>query len=128
MAADTRAALYDALGGLIDTYGRAVRDHGGATITNLGDLLDDLRAAAAVRNVLCHGSWRLPDHQGRSVPLYVTRRMEIFETAIDVSFLDQTREHVLELACSVIDTITHMGCQFPGSSGPGQPIRTSKAS
>src|SRR5688572_4527899 len=45
-------ALSDPLGNLIDSFGKAVRDHTGATIANLPDLLDDLRKASAVRNAL----------------------------------------------------------------------------
>jgi len=115
-------ALSDPLGGLIDSYGKAVRQHGEATISNLDDLLHDLRKASSVRNVLCHGSWRLPDEAGRSIPLYVTKSGKIFQTPIDVVFLDQTQRHVTELAASVIDTVTHMGWQFPGSKGPGKTI------
>jgi len=115
-------ALTDPLGGLIDSYGRAVCDNHNATIENLGVLLDDMRKASAIRNVLCHGSWNVPDELGRSVPSFVNRRKEIFETAIDVAFLQQTQQHVAELACAVINTVTHMGWQFPGSNGPGNPI------
>lgn len=115
-------ALHDALGGLIDTYGKAVRDHSGATIENLEELLTDLRAASAIRNVLCHGSWRKPDAHGRSVPLFVTRKLQVFDTGVDVAFLDRTRRDAVGLATSVIETVTHMGWQFPGSSGPGNPI------
>jgi hypothetical protein len=115
-------ALSDPLGGLINSYAEAVRHHGKATINNLGDLLTDLGAALAVRNALCHGSWRLPDAHGRSLPLYVNRKAEIFETSIDIAFLRQTRAHVVELACAVINTVAHIGWQFPGSSGPSAPI------
>jgi len=115
-------ALSDPLGGLINSYAKAVRHHGKATVSNLDDLLADLRAASAVRNVLCHGSWRPPDAHGRSLPFYVNRKDEIFETPIDIAFLRRTRAHVVELACAVMNTVTHMGWQFPGSSGPGVPI------
>jgi hypothetical protein len=112
-------ALSDPLGGLIDAYGKAVRNNRSATITNLDDLLEDLRKAAGLRNVLCHGSWRAPDKQGCSVPLFVDR---VFETPIDVAYLQQVRLHVVELICEVVNTVTHMGWRFPGSSGPGNPI------
>jgi hypothetical protein len=56
-------AITDPLGNLIDAYGKAVRNNSAATIENLEKLnleklLDDLRKASAIRNVLCHGSWR----------------------------------------------------------------------
>jgi hypothetical protein len=66
-------AFSDALSNLIDTYGKAVRDHGGATIENFDVLIDYLREAARLRNVLCHGSWnKKPDAEGRSIPFFVT--------------------------------------------------------
>ena len=115
-------ALSDPLGGLIDSYGKAVRANSSATISNLDELQEDLRAASTLRNVLCHGSWRVPDDQGRSIPLFVNRKNEVFQDAIDVACLQQVQQHVAELVCAVINTVTHMGWQFPGSGGPGNPI------
>jgi hypothetical protein len=115
-------ALSDPLGGLIDSYAKAVRANQNATTENFQELVDDLRKAAAVRNVICHGSWRPPDPQGRALPLYVTRTQKIFQTEIDVAFLVELHRHAAELACSVMDTVTHMGWQFPGSEGPGRQI------
>ncbi|TIP49788.1 MAG: hypothetical protein E5X77_09445 [Mesorhizobium sp.] len=117
-----RKTLSDPLGNLIDVYGKGVRQHPDATLTNLQELLDDLRKAAELRNVLCHGSWRAPDQAGRSIPHYVDRKDRIFETPIDTAYLNQVRQHVAGLACAVMDSVSHMGWQFPGSEGPGQPI------
>lgn len=72
-------ALSDPLGNLINSYGRAVRDHGDASIENLDELITDLRAAAVIRNVVCHGSWGMSDDAGRSLPLFVNKRIEKFE-------------------------------------------------
>jgi hypothetical protein len=116
-------ALSDPLGGLIDSYGKAVRSNASATVINLDGLLNNLREAAAIRNVLCHGSWNnIPDAQGRSVPFFVNRKQEKFETPIDIAFIKQVQQAVLELACDVINSVTQMGWQFPGSSGPGKPL------
>ncbi len=115
-------ALSDPLGGLIDSYGKAVRSNSNASITNLDELLDKLRNASNIRNVLCHGSWRAPDEQGRSLPFFVNRKALVFDTPIDVAFLHQVQLHVAELACEVVSSVTQMGLQFPGSSGPGVPI------
>ncbi|TIS99179.1 MAG: hypothetical protein E5W87_22835 [Mesorhizobium sp.] len=122
-----RRALIDPLGGLIDAYDRAVQNHPGATISNLPDLIHDLRAAATLRNVLCHGSWRAPDEDGRAVPLFVDRKDRIFETPIDVAYLEQTQRHVVELICAVVNSVTHMGWQFPGSKGPGLEVLKSRS-
>jgi len=115
-------ALTDPLGNLIDAYGKAVRAHSGATIENLDDLLSDLRKASAMRNILCHGSWRLPNAAGASVPFFVNRRKKVVDTVMNRQFIDQVQRHAAELACAVINTVTHMGWRFPGSAGPGKAI------
>ncbi len=115
-------ALADQLYNLIELYGKAVRGHPDSTIENLDELLDQLKEAAKVRNVLCHGSWRTPDSNGASTPFFVNRRQERFETPIDTQFLDQIQRHSTELICAVINTVTHMGWQFPGSDGPGRRV------
>lgn len=120
--AQLERALSDPLGGLIDTYGRAVREHPDSTITNLDDLLNGLRDAAKLRNAICHGSWRSPDENGCSKLLYVTRQQEVFDTAVDVAFLKQLQRNARELSLAVINTVTHMGWQFPGSGGPGKKV------
>jgi len=75
-----------------------------------------------MRNVLCHGSWRKPNEEGGSVPFFVNKQMMVFDTAVDIAFLQQTQAHVAELACAVINSVTHMGWQFPGGAGLGKPI------
>lgn len=116
-------ALTDALGSLIDSYGKAVRAHGGATIANFNELLEDLRAASGIRNALCHGSWnRKPDAEGRSIPFFINRRQRKFELALNADDLRQLQRQVLKLTCDVINSVTQMGWQFPGSTGPGRPV------
>jgi hypothetical protein len=115
-------ALSDPLGGLIDSYAKAVRANTGTTITNIDELVEKLRKASVIRNVLCHGSWKIPDKEGRSLPLFVDKNKEVFETPIDVAYLKQMQRHVAELTCAVISSVTAMGWQFPGSNGPGLPI------
>lgn len=115
-------ALSDPLGGLIDTYAKALKAHSKVKLSNPDELIADLRAAARLRNVLCHGSWRLPDAGGKSLPLFVTSKIMIFDTPIDIAYLKQTQAHVVELICEVINSVTHMGWRFPGSIGPGDPI------
>ena len=115
-------ALSDPLGSLISSYGRAGRENTSATISNLDELLEDLRKASSIRNVLCHGSWHSPDKHGRPLPRFVNNKNEIFNTPIDIAFLIQMQQHASRLACAVINTVTHMGWQFPGSNGPGKRI------
>ncbi len=115
-------ALSDPLGGLIDSYAKAVQANTGTTITNIDELVVNLRKASVTRNVLCHGSWKIPDKGGKSLPLFVNKKKEVFQTSIDVAYLKQVQRHVAELICAVISSVTAMGWQFPGSNGPGLPI------
>ncbi len=117
-----KLALKDPLGNLIDAYGKAVRDHGSVKIENLDELLIDLRNASATRNILCHGSWGLPNASGASVPFFVDRKERVVDTAMDGQFIEQVQRSTAKLACVVISTVTHMGWQFPGSAGPGKAI------
>ena len=116
--------LSDPLGGLIDSYGKCVRKHPRSDLTdgNLKTFLDRLREASKIRNVLCHGSWGVPDSNGASVPFFVNRQNEKFETPIDCKFLVQVQDEAVDLICDVISSVTRMGWAFPGSGGPGQPI------
>ena len=115
-------ALIDPLAGLIDAYSKAVRGNSEATITNLDDLLGELRKASVIRKVLCHGSWRKPDANGKSLPLFVNRQKMVWDAPVDIAFLQQAQRAVAELACEVMNTVTHMGWQFPGARGPGKTI------
>ncbi|MFN4287506.1 MAG: hypothetical protein ACK4E3_03285 [Brevundimonas sp.] len=116
-------AASDTLGGLIGLYDESLNDNPDVRFTNASDLIADLRKAARLRNVLCHGSWGVPSDDGSSLPFFIdNKEMMIFDTRIDVDHLVQTRKHVVELCCSVINSVMHMGWQFPGSSGPGQEI------
>lgn len=115
-------ALIDPLGNLIDAYGKAMRAHQDASVDDLDDLLLKLRAAAEVRNVLCHGSWAVPRPDGASIPLFVNRQKRVFDTPIDRAFLNQVQRHVAELSGVVVSTVTRMGWRFPGAGGPGQAI------
>ncbi len=54
------------------------------------------------------------------MPLFINRKNEKFDTPIDLAYLKQVQAHVVDLICSVIDTVTHMGWQFPGGAGTGQ--------
>ena len=115
-------ARIDPLRNLIDTYGKAVRDNPDAVIENLDELLCDLRNASQMRNILCHGSWRLPDQNGASIPSFWNRQEQIVDTAMDRQFIDQVQQHTVNLICKVINTVTQMGWQFPGSVSPGKTI------
>jgi len=112
-------ALIDPLGKLIEAFGKATHDNPDAKIDNLDALLIDLRKASAMRNILCHGSWRPPDANEASLPFFVNRQKMVVDSPMDCAFLNQVQQHTAELACAVINTVTHMGFQFPGSKGPG---------
>jgi hypothetical protein len=115
-------ALTDQLWNLAESYGKAAHDNPNTTTKNVDELVEHIKNATVIRNVLCHGSWRTPNAQGASVPLFVNRQKQVFDTAIDIRYLVQVQTHVAELACNVMDSVTHMGWQFPGAAGPGTAI------
>ena len=117
-----KRAVSDPLGKLINEYGKAAREHPDANIPGLDSLLASLHEAARMRNVLCHGSWRVPDETGASKPLFVENQGELFDAPIDHAYLRELQQHVAALSCEVISSVTRMGWQFPGSTGPGSPI------
>jgi hypothetical protein len=112
-------ALSDPLGGLIQAYGNAAQNNNNLSTENFDEIIQDLTKAAQIGNVLCHGSLRSPDDYGRAIPFFVNKRNEVFDTAIDIEFLNKLQKSTTELICSVINAVTHMGYQFPGSAGPG---------
>ncbi len=115
-------ALSDQLWNLIESYAKAVREHPHATIDNLDFLEERLKDTVEIRNVICHGSWPPPDTGGASIPFFVNKKQLRFNTPIDVGYLVQVQKSVSELICGVVNTVTHMGWQFPGSNGPGKVI------
>ena len=115
-------ALTGQLGTLIDNYESAVKSHQENPINNLEDLLHDLRKAAKLRNVICHGSWGYPDSNGASLPYFVNKKKEKAITPMSSDDLAKAQLHVAGLACAVVNNVTVMGFQFPGLSGPGRPL------
>jgi len=115
-------ALYDSLGGLIGSYEKEVNDNPSFRGENFDRLIDELRKASKYRNALCHASWRSPDNEGRSRIFFVTQKMEMFDTPIDVSYLRDVQRQVAKLATTVMNTVIQTGIQFPGTSGPGRSI------
>lgn len=115
-------ALIDPLASLIETYRKSIIDHHEQPLENFEKLLDDLRKANAIRNILCHGSWGSPNCNGASVPHFVNRQKQVVTTAMDKEYIDSVQRYAANLACSVIDSVTCMGWQFPGSHSSGKPL------
>ncbi|MGB3469426.1 MAG: hypothetical protein WBA51_01220 [Erythrobacter sp.] len=115
-------ALTDTLGAKIDAYAKVVKANGKLKMDSFDKLIDDLREASRLRNVLSHGSWQVPNKDGASRVKFVNRKMLVFDSLMDAAFLKQTREAAAELAVHVINTVTVMGWRFPGSNGPGETI------
>ena len=115
-------ALTDTLGAKIDAYAKAVNANGKLEMESFDQLIDDLREASRLRNVLCHGSWQAPNDDGTVRIKFLNRKKLVFGTPVDAAFLKQTRDATAELAVHVINTVTVMGWNFPGSNGPGKAI------
>ena len=110
-------ALIDPICNLAESYGKAARECKGSNDDNISEIVFAIKDAAVIRNVLCHGSWRPPNSEGRSLPLYVNKHGKVFQTPIDVQFLRQVQKQVKDIACAVADTVTQMGLPFPGYIG-----------
>lgn len=115
-------ALTDTLWPLAEVYGKVVRDHQESDFENVDELVDDIKMASKIRNALCHGSWRTPDSSGTADLYYFDKKDGRFDTRVDIDWLHRVQSHVVELICSVIDSVTVMGWEFPGGAGPGEPI------
>ncbi len=120
--AQLERALTDALWNLIESYGKAVRDNPDSKFDNINDFVDVMKKAAVWRNALCHGSWRTPDKNGASIPFFVNRQGEVFETPVDIRTLEQIQAEVAEIITDVVDSVTRMGWKFPDGGGLGVPI------
>lgn len=88
----------------------------------ISELVAAIKKAGQIRNILCHGSWGAPDPDGKSLLFFVNRNLEILETQIDIDFLKQVQNHVTELVCDVMNSITSKGWQFPSWNNPGKPV------
>lgn len=117
-------ALIDPLGKLISDYEKAIREHPKTILKReeIDNLIFNLRESSKIRNVVCHGSWRVPNSEGASIPLFVDKKLNEFATPVDCAFLEQVQRSVAQLSCAVVNSVTCMGWQFPGSSGPGNVI------
>lgn len=117
-----KKGLTETLYNLSVEYQKAVHNNSQATISNIEELINDIQYYAKIRNVLCHGSWPPPNSKGESTPFFVNKNMEIWVGAIDINYLKHVQEAVKGLICSIINSVTHMGWQFPGGAGFGQAI------
>lgn len=84
-----------------------------------------LKAAARLRNVVCHAAWDTPSESGGSRGFFITGepgKQEAFDTLVTVEWLDQLSAHTAELAFEVVNVVTRTGYTFPGSNGPGRPL------
>jgi hypothetical protein len=101
----------------------AARKHDCFPPINIDELEKRIKEAAKIRNAICHGSWRIPDETGKSALFYYTEnKWESFDNLVDVNFLKQVQYGTAEIIYDVMSSITLMGFQFPGSSGPGKSI------
>jgi kynureninase len=117
-------SLSDTLHPLIRAYEQEVLSHQHTKPEDFDALISDLKKAAELRNVLCHGSWSVPNAEGASVPFYRRSKDKMsFDNPVDVRYLKQTQKGTMELAAAVINTVTVMGYRFPGvTKGLGRAI------
>jgi len=119
---ELKQTLSDTLISLIEKFEAAVRSQGKMDFNGLDAVLAHLRALASLRNVLCHGSWKSPDVDGRSLPFFLKRTGEMFDTPVDVAFLRQTQLATADAIRLIVEMVVTMGWQFPGIKSPGEPL------
>ncbi len=107
---------------LAEKYGKVVKDHHEINQSDIDSIVNQIKEASKLRNMLCHASWRPSNSQDVSRPFFVNRQLEIFETDVNIQFLKDIQNHVAALAIVIIKTVTQMGYQFPGSNGAGKPV------
>ena len=115
-------ALTDTLWPLSEVYGKVLRNNQEVDFKNVDELVEDIKKASKIRNALCHGSWHAPDASGATDLYYFDKKDGKFDSRIDIDWLRQVHAHIVGLICSVIDSVTVMGWEFPGGAGPGEPI------
>jgi hypothetical protein len=120
--------LTDTLPPLAERFEAGVKAHQTANSTGAAQIAAEVKRLAEIRNALCHGSWRKPDAMDRSQLHYIAKKavtdagVKPFEPKISTKWLRQWRAETLALICDVIDTVTELGWQFPGSAGPGDEV------
>ena len=112
-------ALVGNLKQLADRFEVATRGEEKLANNEIKKLVGEIKKAAVIRDVLCHGSWQKPNSDGAPKPFFVNKNVECFETEIDFNWLKQVQDHVVNLVCEVIDCVTMTGRQFPGASSDG---------
>jgi hypothetical protein len=115
-------ALTDTLWPLAEVYGKAVAEHQDTDFKSVEKIVECIKKASKIRNALCHGSWHAPAASGASDLHYFDKQDGKFDTRINIDWLKQVQAHVVDLICSVIDSVTLMGWEFPGGAGRGEPI------
>lgn len=120
---DLEVTLKEQLHDLIVRFDEAVEHHPQSKFepASRSDLVKALQEARKHRNAICHASWGVPDEHGAS-RMFHNRNPQTVPSPIDCAYLEQLQRHTMELACEVMNAVTHMGYRFPGSSGPGRPL------
>lgn len=118
-----KKAISDPLGPLIESFEKAVALHQNIDDDRKRALLCELKKAKTLRNALCHGSWEhVPDEFGRAKLRFINNKHEVLVDTIDVAYLEQVQRGIAILISEVINTVTLLGYQFPGTNGPGKII------
>ncbi|MFN4297686.1 MAG: hypothetical protein ACK4FB_12680 [Brevundimonas sp.] len=105
---------------LAKAFETAAQEHGRADMAYVSALVRDIKEAADVRNAICHASWN-PISADSAQPLYIAavvggmKEPSVFETSVDVAWLNQVQRHAAALACSTMDVVTTLGLAFPGA-------------
>ena len=94
----TKKSLEASLGFLIDEFEKELSEE--TTLESeiskqidLPKLIEKLREAKKLRDILCHASWSTGKTREKAKPFFMNRKEEIFDTECDIAYLKQSRPH-----------------------------------
>lgn len=120
-------AVSDPLGPLINEYEKQLKPDGAwdpelSDKINFSELIEELRAALVIRNMLCHSHWIPGKTQGKFKPVFANRNREVVISEYSSVDLREITHCVQGMIRLCMNTVTLKGIQFPGTDLPGEKV------
>ena len=118
-------SMDETLGALARRFVTALTDDERYSLADEHEIERKLKPVAWWRNALCHGAWTDYDSKsGYAALRYWPKKQwrEQGDRPISRDDLASIRRAAVEVTILVIDAVTTMGIQFPGSDSPGRPM------
>lgn len=111
---DLEKVASNAMGSLIKKLEGSINENHDFVFPELNNFIEKLERLLEWRNILCHGSWRPPDSEHKSQPLFIRRDLNCVQNTVDVDLLKKVIREAAESTCFLINIITTHGLEFPG--------------